>query len=306
MDIKQLRYFIAIVEEGSFSSAAKRIRIAQPALSLQVRKMEEALQTKLLLRGPRGVVPTEAGELLVKSARNILTSLSQTEDDLRSLGNEPSGVVRIGLPGTISSILSVPLIARIREDYPKIKPIIAEAMSGFVREWLEQDRVDMAVLYSDKQAPGFSSIALLREELVMLIPPDTALDCPTVEDALADMPLILPSSAHGLRIMLEQMLRQRKIVIDPAIEVDSYNNIKSLVSKGYGCSILPFHAIAGDVSRGRLAYIKFDAPRLWRIAHLVHRSNGPLTHAGKVVHDAIPSVVDRLLTDNSWSGAVRC
>lgn len=305
MDIKQLRYFIAIVEEGSFSRAAQRIRIAQPALSLQVRKMEEALQTKLLLRGPQGVLPTEAGELLVKSARNILTSLSQTEDDLRSMGNEPSGVVRIGLPGTISSILSVPLIARIRKDYPQIKPIIAEAMSGFVREWLEQDRVDLAVLYSDKEAPGYSSTALLREELVMLIPPDAAPDCPTVEDALADMPLILPSGAHGLRIMLEQKLGQRNIIIDPAIEVDSYNNIKSLVSTGYGCSILPFHAIAGDVARGRLACIKFDEPRLWRSAHLVHRSTRPLTRATRAVHDVIPAVIDRLLADNSWSGADR-
>ncbi|SEM36551.1 regulatory helix-turn-helix protein, lysR family [Roseovarius azorensis] len=96
MDIKQLRYFVAIVEEGSFSKAAQRVRIAQPALSLQVRKMEEALQTKLLLRGPQGVLPTEAGELLVTSARKILTDLSNTEDDLRSMGREPSGVVRIG------------------------------------------------------------------------------------------------------------------------------------------------------------------------------------------------------------------
>lgn len=305
MDIKQLRYFVAIVEEGSFSKAAKRVRIAQPALSLQVRKMEDALQTKLLLRGPQGVLPTEAGDLLVTSARKILTDLSQTEDDLRSMGREPSGVVRIGLPGTISSILSVPLIGRIRRDYPKIKPIIAEAMSGFVREWLEQDRVDLAVLYSDKPAPGFSSYALLREELVMLIPPEAAPDCATVEEALADMPLILPSGAHGLRIMLEEKLVARNIRVDPAIEVDSYANIKSLVSTGYGCSILPFHAIAGDVSRGRLACLKFDSPNLWRSAHLVQRSSRPMTRATKAVHTEIPLVVDALLADNSWAGAER-
>lgn len=305
MDIKQLRYFVAIVEEGSFSKAARRVRIAQPALSLQVRKMEEALETKLLLRGPQGVQPTEAGDMLVISARRILTDLSQTEAELRSLDSEPSGTVRIGLPGTISSILTVPLIALIRRKYPKIKLIIAEAMSGFVSEWFEQERVDLAVLYSGKQATGVASLALLREELVMLIPPDAAPDCPTVKDALNDMPLILPSGAHGLRIMLEQKLGKRHIFVAPAIEVDSYSNIKSLVSSGYGCSILPYHAIASDVSRGLLAYVKFDAPALWRSAHLVHHSSKPLTCATRVVYDVIPVVIDSLLVNNSWSGAVR-
>lgn len=305
MDIKQLRYFVAIVEGGSFSAAAKQLRIAQPALSLQIRKIEDDLGIKLLLRGPQGVTTTEAGETLLHSARKILSDLSQTEDELRSMGQEPSGIVRIGLPGTISSILAVPLIARIRRKYPKIKLIIAEAMSGFVLEWLEHRRIDLAVLYSDNPAPGYSSKALLREELVMLIPPEAAPDCPTVEEAIEDMPLILPSSAHGLRMMLEQMLAKRTIRVEPTIEVDSYVNIKRLVSSGYGCSILPFHAIAQDVARGQLASLKFAAPRLWRSAHLVHQSAIPLKIAAQAVHDEIPLVIDDLLADNSWAGAER-
>jgi len=215
------------------------------------------------------------------------------------------GTVRIGLPGTISSILSVPMIGRIRRNYPQIKLVISEAMSGFVSEWLEQDRVDMAVLYSDKQTSGFSSLTLLREELVMLIPPDAAPNCPTVNEALADMPLILPSGKHGLRVMLEQKLRERNISFDPTFEVDSYANIKKLVSTGYGCSILPFHAISGDVSRGRLAYLKFDAPTLWRSAYLIHRHTRPMTQAMRVIHAEIPLIVAALLADNSWAGAVR-
>lgn len=303
MDIKQLRYFIAIVEEGSFSRASNRVRIAQPALSLQVRKMEDELQTRLLVRGPQGVIPTEAGELLMLRARTILTSMTQTEDDVRSLGREPSGIVRIGLPGTISAILSVPLIARTRAKFPQIKIIIGEAMSGFVSDWLRDSRVDLAILYTEKQEPGFISQALLREELVMLIPPETAIDCRTVEEALADMPLILPSGAHGLRIMLEQKMQERAIAIDPAIEIDSYGNIKSLVASGYGCSILPFHAIADDVTNGQLAYLRFGQPALWRSAHLVYNSVRPLTRASSAIYDEIIALVDDLIESKNWAGA---
>jgi LysR family nitrogen assimilation transcriptional regulator len=305
LDIKQLHYFISIVEEGSFSQASNRVRIAQPALSLQVRKMEEELQTKLLIRGPHGVHPTEAGRLLLTRARTILTSMKHAEDDVRSLGRDPAGVVRIGLPGTISTILSVPLIARTRKDFPKIKLIIAEAMSGFVTEWLEESRVDLAVLYGEKQEVKFVSIPLLREELVMLIPPETAGDCTTAEEALADMPLILPSNTHGLRITLEQKMRQRNIAIDPTIEVDSYGNIKRLVASGYGCSILPYHSISKDIAEGSLACVRFGEPALWRSAHLVHNFARPLTRAAQVVFDQIIQSVDDLIESNSWSGAER-
>ena len=115
MDIRDLRYFVTIVEEGSFSRAALRLRIAQPALSVKVRKLEAYLKTQLLLRGPHGVKPTEAGKLLLLRARAIVADLSRAEAEIRSLGHQPSGTVRIGLPGTISGILSVPLIARTRK-----------------------------------------------------------------------------------------------------------------------------------------------------------------------------------------------
>ncbi|MFT7391214.1 MAG: LysR family nitrogen assimilation transcriptional regulator, partial [Paracoccaceae bacterium] len=144
MDIKQLRHFLAIVEEGSFSRAALRIGVAQPALSLRVRKMEEALGTPLLLRSAGGVTPTEAGELLARRARTLLADLDRTEEEIRSLGAEPSGKVRIGLPGTISGIVSVPLIALMRARHPRIRLNIAEAMSGFVAEWLRDGRIDLA------------------------------------------------------------------------------------------------------------------------------------------------------------------
>ena len=110
LDLRQLRYFAAIVDQGSFSRAAEALRIAQPSLSLHVRNMETELGTPLLYRSARGVTPTEAGAILLRHARIILGQVTAAEEEIRGHDSDPTGEVRLGLPGTISQILAVPLI----------------------------------------------------------------------------------------------------------------------------------------------------------------------------------------------------
>lgn len=301
MDIRQLRYFLAIVEEGSFSRAATRVNVAQPSLSIHIRKMEERLGTPLLLRGAHGVTPTEAGEVLAARARLMLADMAQTEEEIRSLGREPSGTVRVGLSGTISGILAVPLIARMHRDFPRIKPIITEAMSGFIKEWLAEGRIDLAVLYTELRETGLHSEPLLEEELVLLMPPGAAAEKPL--EWLAAHPLILPSGAHGLRAMLDHWLREWGIAAEPAMEVDSYGAIKDLVAGGYGGSVLPYHAVAPEEAEGRLRIARFTAPRLWRSAHLAHASARPLTRAASAVRETLRVVAAELVESGAWAGA---
>jgi LysR family nitrogen assimilation transcriptional regulator len=200
MDLRQLRYFIAIAEQGSFSRAANLLHIAQPALSLHVRNMEFDLGTPLLSRSPKGVVPTEAGEILLRNARIILDQFTIAEEEIRGHDNDPSGEVRLGLPGTISQILAVPLITAARTRYPKIKLRIAEAMSGFVLEWMRDSRIDLAVLYGNVSDKGISMVRILQEELVFFGPPEPITDVSLPENGeelsyntIAQLPLILPS-----------------------------------------------------------------------------------------------------------------
>lgn len=300
MDTRKLRYFLAIVEEGSFSRAAGRLNVAQPALSLHVRRMEEDLGTPLLVREPQGVRVTEAGDLLARRARAVLAELDRTEDELRSFGREPSGTVRIGLPGTISGILSVPLIAETRSRYPRIKLIIAEAMSGFVRDWLHEGRVELAVLYAELREAGIRSEILLREDLFLLTPPGAPASRQGPE-ALKDLPLILPSNAHGLRKMIEGDLRG--VALDPVIEVDSYASIKKLVAAGYGCSVLPYHTVVEEVAQGALQAMPFADPGLSRHAYLAYVSSRPLTGAAEAVSLLLKEVVASLIRDETWAGA---
>src|SRR5690606_28001624 len=109
MDKRQLRYFSTIVELGSMTHAAQALHISQPALSTHVRHLEDELGVSLLVRGPRGVTPTEHGKLLLKHARSILYQFQQAKQEVISLGEGPSGEVTIGIPATVSRVLIPPL-----------------------------------------------------------------------------------------------------------------------------------------------------------------------------------------------------
>lgn len=315
MDIRQLRYFVAIVEHGSFSRAAEVLNVAQPALSLHVRNMEEALGTPLLHRNPRGVTVTEAGAILLRHARGILDQLALGEEEIRGRLADPSGTVKLGLPGTISHILAVPLITAARARWPKIRLRIAEAMSGFVLEWMRDGRIDLAVLYDAVEDHGIRTERLLEEDLLFFGPArGTAVaglpapGRPVTFAALARMPLILPGEGHGLRDLLARTAREAGVTLDTAMDVDSYNNIKELVAEGLGFSVLPEHAIAREVAAGRLQLWPVGDPPLRRSVYLARPGDRPMTSATQAICDLTAATLIDLARSDRWIGAkaVRC
>ncbi|MBB6013824.1 LysR family nitrogen assimilation transcriptional regulator [Aquamicrobium lusatiense] len=311
MDIRQLRYFIAIVEQGSFSRAAQILHIAQPALSLHVRNIEADLGTQLLFRSPQGVVPTEAGEILLRNARIILDQLVVAEEEIRGHRNDPSGVVRLGLPGTVSEILSVPLITEARRRYPKIQLRIAEAMSGFVLEWMRDARIDLAVIYRKVSDAGLATVELLEEELVFFAPrrglgEEIALPPSGKPLRLADvagLPMILPGEDHGLRSLLDQHARAARVEMNVSIEVDSYSNIKELVAAGFGCSVLPLNAVSREVQAGSLRSWSITDPPIRRSVHLASSVERPMTNAVAAIRDLVRELLHELSENGRWAGA---
>lgn len=303
MDIRQLRYFLEIAEQGSLTKAAERLHVAQPALSLHVKNMEEQLGTELLIRGRAGVRPTEAGDLLVERARRILDDLARTEDDIRNLDGDPAGIVRLGFPGTISAMVSLPLILAARQSYPRITLNITEAMSGFIGEWLSEGKIDLAVLYSRSRDPQILSDLLLEEELVVVWPggssPPETLDLAE----LADEPMVLPSGAHGLRVLIDQTCQGLGFAPSIAMEIDSFNNIKRLVAAGFGPSILPLYAVAEEVASGVLRVSHIASPGLWRGAYLMSRGGRPVPRAQAAVRDLLKEVIIGLRDKGAWAAA---
>ena len=310
MDLRQLRYFIAIVEQGSFSQAAAFLNIAQPALSLHVRNMEADLRTALLYRSPKGVAPTEAGEILLRNARIILNQVTIAEEEIRGHESDPMGVVRVGLPGTISEILAVPLIVAAHRRFPNIQLRLAEAMSGFVAEWLQDARIDLALLYRQAEGHDMALLEMLSEELVFFCRSGDAASgalpgegAPIPFARLAEIPLIVPGQAHGLRMLLEEAAQARQSRLSVAIEVDSYSNIKELVKAGFGCSILPLNAIKREVEAGEMRSWSIEAPSVQRAVYLAHSEERPMTNAVSAIHALIQDVLRDLLTAGAWAGA---
>lgn len=144
---------------------------------------------------------------------------------------------------------------------------------------------------------------LLREELVILLPPSATAPAKVTLDALTEMPLILPSGSHGLRRMIEQHLQDRGLTADPAIEVDSYSCIKQLVQDGFGCSILPVHAVAEESRNGLIQALPFTDRRIWREASLARHRTRISSRAASVAGQALQHVTAGLIADEIWLGA---
>lgn len=284
------------------SAAAQQLNVAQSALSLHVRNMEEHLGASLFTRRARGVSLTEAGELLLQQSRILLDELARLEDDIRNLGSSPRGNVRIGMPATIGSVLSVPLVLKTADCMPGVRLRIAEAMSGFVLDWLRKGQIDMAILYSPVDGSEFDSTWLLSEDLVLIAPNSLRCDTPLPPERLADLPLILPGPQHGLRKLLEEWARREGMSLTAGIELDSYTNIKELVEKGHGCSILPLHAVSENVGSRRLKSVPLATSDLYRDVFLIRARTGLSGHACEAVHELIRGLIADLVETGSWTG----
>lgn len=306
VDLRQLRYFVAIVEAKSFSRAAQRLRVAQPALSLHVRNMEADLGAELLTRTPQGVAPTEAGLLLLQRARKILADFEGAKLAVQELNSCPAGEVHLGLPATIAEFLAVPLILKTRERYPKIRLKIAEAMSGFVLQWLHEGQIDLGILYLPMEQRGLRSTAIAVEQLHLFVSPeiefpDRLADNEAVDFAtVAKLPLILPGPGHGLRALVDAELELLQLELSTVIDVNSYRVIKALVQYGQGFSILPVNAIAEELASGAFRSWPINDPPFGRTVHLVQQFERPLSSAATAVLQLCKDTLHELIASGRW------
>jgi LysR family nitrogen assimilation transcriptional regulator len=307
MELRQLRYFVTIVEQGSLSKASLVLNIAQPALSTHVRSMELELGAKLLFRGAQGVRPTAAGDTLLRHARAVLEQLEQARRDIAEQESEPSGEVRLGLPGTIGQIVNVPLILAVQRHYPKVKLCIAEAMSGFVLEWAQEGRVDLAMLYLGVDDRRLQSSAILTEELRLFCGQTYRGERPAGQVAsfgdISRLPLVLPSASHGLRQLLEAEAAAHGAPLQTILEVDAYNSIRELVEAGIGFAILPSLAFASREHDGKFESWRIGAPPLSRTVHLVQPHERALSNAVGAVGRLCRQTLEDLVRSGRWTSS---
>ena len=170
MDFRQLRTFSCVAELGSLSKASDTLRVAQPALSRQIKLLEHELRAELFTRNGRGMVLTEAGRLLLAKTAGIVRQIDQIRDDIQSSGGPPSGRVVLGLVPTVSCVVSARLARRTVESYPGISLCIVESYSGHLIEWLHRGQMDLAVIYGPSVDLHLTVQALGRDRIVAVGP----------------------------------------------------------------------------------------------------------------------------------------
>ncbi len=263
MNLRQLDYFVRVAECGSFSKAAARLRIAQPALSRQVRGLEVELRQALLVRNGRGVATTEAGKTLLAHARGILYQVDRAREDLERIRGTPVGRVAVGMPPTIAKLLAAPLVGEFRAQFPQARLSIAVGLSAAIQERLRLGEIDVALLYSPVTVATVNLTPFLVEELYLVGPASPSAKVnPVPAGRLPDYPLIIPSRPNTLRMQVENSLAALGIRPTIAMELDGVEAILGLIKDGQGYAILTYNALRASGDPGAFAARPIVKPRL--------------------------------------------
>jgi len=243
MDLKQLEYFRHVAELGSFTRAASFLSVVQPALSRQVRQLEVELGQNLFERNGRGVVLTDAGTRLLEHTRGILLQVGRARQDLEDQRDGDTGLFTLGLPPSLGSSVTVPLVKAFAAQLPRARLATVEGLSAYILEWLSIGRVDCALVYNANAAPGVDLQPLLTDPLY-LVGPGAAKRRAAIRLAeLADHALIMPSRPHAMRMAVENALGAVDRKIQIAHEIESIPAILDLVRQGHGFGVLPRNAL---------------------------------------------------------------
>jgi LysR family transcriptional regulator, nitrogen assimilation regulatory protein len=303
LELKQLKYFLAVAEHGGFSKAAMILSIAQPVLSRHIRSLEEEFGMGLLYRNGRGIMMTEAGERVAEHARMVVRAELALKADVDAFRASPTGKLAIGLPPSLVPVLSAPLIMRFRDKYPHIKLRLQEGFNGHVVEWLSKGRIDVAVLYNPPKASTLITEPLIEEELLLIGPRNTpeALRTTAVPVLkIGELPLILPSHPHGIRVLVETLLTTVGVVPDIECEIDSVSTTLQLVERGIGYTILPYASVISRVAAGQLVAMRISGHSLSRQLVLATSTQRPTTLATRALTQAVTQLVRDLVNEGAW------
>ncbi len=282
LDLHQLEYFIAIRQLGSFSKTSLKLSMSQPVLTRQIQSLEKELGFSLFRRTGRGVELTQEGIVFENYAREMLTTHQAALTAVRETRLAQAQPVIVGLPASLASVVAVGLVKDFKAKYPQQPLKILEGFSGHVSEWLKEGRVDVAVLYNTKSA-AFSSIKtdpLLEDRLILISPAQNTFQLPkgpTPINILANIPLILPSEEHGVRVLVDRALTAKGLTPNILVEIDSLYSSLVMVESGLGCSVVSYPCVKRWIESGRIEYRPLIEPEITRKLVTAIAPNRPST-----------------------------
>jgi DNA-binding transcriptional LysR family regulator len=288
LNLDHLRTFARVVELGSFSAAAERGGVTQPAVSLQIRQLERRFGLKLVERIGRRAGPTAAGLELLTHIRVIDAALAQAEQAMTAHASQVSGRIRLGTGATACTYLLPPVLAELRRRFPALDVVASTGNTADMLRALENNTLDMGLVTLPAPGRMFQVTTVMEDEFVAIFPASDPGGIPAVvtPQTLALRPLVLFEPGARTRRLVDDWFEAAGVAAKPVMELGSTEAMKEIVAAGLGCAVLPKLAVSAAGQRDALV-VRSLTPRLSRNLAIVLRRDKPLSHGLRHLQEAL-------------------
>jgi DNA-binding transcriptional LysR family regulator len=292
MDIRQMQYFVCLAQEGNVTRAARRLSIVQPALSMQIAKLESSLGKKLFHRGAQGMTLTPAGETLLQIVDPILKDIDRAKETMSQLDGKVSGRVSIGMIASAAQSTLPLSSAKIAAHYPEIHLLVCEGYTESILEWVAASQLDLAVVNIPQRRIMLSTKHILDEQ--MMLAHSAAVDLGLPKNVpytrLAELDVVIPSRRHGLRRILDDAAAEAGFTLNPRLEIDTLSAISEVVATTGLATVLPGIALQAMLKDGRIKAHRLQQPT-------VVRSLAWVSNPRRLISSAMSAVMNIITAD---------
>jgi DNA-binding transcriptional LysR family regulator len=283
VEFRQIQYFVCLFEDGTVTGAARRLNIVQPALSMQIAKLEEELGQKLFERTKQGMMPTATARQMYRLFMPVLRDFSHARDQVMSTDGEISGHVNIGLIASITEGVLADTLAAFYAKYPNLRVTVADGYSTTLADWVLGGKVDAAIINKPRRSLALNMEHIVDEDLVFVT---SARHPAAIPDRLTlkqipplGLALVLPTPSHGLRSIVDNFAVHEDVDLNPSFEVDSLVTTLKLVEQTRLATIVPRISVHRRLSEGTLQAHSIVSPRLTREVVMISHPRRPLNSA---------------------------
>jgi LysR family hydrogen peroxide-inducible transcriptional activator len=285
--LKQLRYFTALARHAHFGRAAEACAISQPALSMQIKELEEALGTALIERSAKQIRLTKFGEEVLQRARDILQAVDGLEDCARASRDRLVGQLRIGMIPTIAPYLLPTIIGKLTLQHPELDIHIRETQTANLIREIADGRLDTAIVALPVSEPSLTEVALFTENFLLVRPLADAQAPVPSRDKLRDMKLLLLEEGHCFRDQALSFCKMPSALSRQALDASSLSTLVQMVSAGIGVTLIPEMAVAVETRAVAVSVARFKEPQPARSIGMIWRKTNPLDAQLRQISDVI-------------------
>jgi DNA-binding transcriptional LysR family regulator len=284
MDLRQIQYFVSLYEEQSITKAAKRLNVVQPAVSMQIKRLEEDYGVKLFDRTSQGVYPTAIAKTLYPLCIGAMEAAGHARRALQAAAGTVTGELAIGVPPSLANGLLAEQLLEFKRRHPSVQLKVREGYSSNIVEWLTEGAIEFAVVSARENEERLRYHTLVNEELVVVTSRQNRIKKAAIRGVdLAEFMLVLPSRQNLIRILIDAEFERAGFSVTPTMEVDSLAIVFDLISRPGWASILPTTAFRYDARAEKLQSFLLVEPTIHRSLAIAFDSRREISPAAQLL-----------------------